>query len=128
MIIIKILVKYLKELVIVITSSIISLLFLTILYYYDYISDTNYSFFKILSILIIIFYSSYRLGNKATSRGYLEGIKLSLIIILLLFSTTIVFSNVQVKLLLYYSIIITTSILGSTFGIYKKRSSKLRTS
>lgn len=109
-------------------SIIISLFLLTILYYYNYISDSTYSFLKILIVLIIIFIGSFRLGNMAINKGYMEGVKISLLIVLLLLSITIIFSNFQIKLLLYYTMIISTSILGSTSGIYKKRSSKSRTS
>ena len=63
------------------------------------------------------------LGKSTTKKGYLAGLKLGLIISIIFLSLNlIVFKSFQFKNIIYYLIIIITSIIGSMLGIQKKSS------
>ena len=57
------------------------------------------------------------LGKKAKNKGYLEGIKLSLILIVISLIPTIILSKFTLPILIYYVIILITGALGSMIGI-----------
>lgn len=114
--------KYGLRLLYTLTSLFICLLLLTTIYYFNLISPNTYKILKIIILLVNIFISGYILGKKANNKGYLEGLKLALIIIPIFFILTLLTTNgLEVKLILYYFIILFTSIFGSMFGISKKR-------
>ena len=107
--------KYGKRLIFTITSIIISLFLLTILYYFNIIGPNLNKVLKIVIILLNIFISSFILGKNTISKGYLEGIKFALIIIpILIFISLITHSKLELKVILYYIIILITSILSNS--------------
>ena len=100
---------------------IISTIFITII---DYFSLFNTSIIKLIVPILSIFISSYILGIKTIKLGYLSGIKLSSIIIILFLSLILILDKFNIKTLLYYLILILTSILGSMIGKLKNKSLK----
>ena len=121
--------KYLKKLVfsfIYITSSILIItFFITLLNYFNIISDKIISIFKILIPIISLFIGGFYIGKHSNIKGYLEGIKLGAIFsIFLLIFNFLAFSNpFKFKYLLFYLIIIISSILGSMIGINTRKRS-----
>ncbi len=115
--------KYGKRLLFTMLSIILSLLALTALYYFNIISPTTNKVLKIIIILINIFISSFILGKTTDKNGYLEGIKLALIIIPIFIIFSLITSSLSLKVIIYYLIIAITSILGSMIGINKKKES-----
>lgn len=114
--------KYGLRLLYTIISILASILIITTLYYFNIISSGTYNVLKIVILLINIFISSFILGKKATSRGYLEGIKLSIMIIPLLLILSLVLSlSLKPRVLIYYLIIAVTSIFGGMVGISRKK-------
>ena len=107
--------KYLKtitfEIILLLILSIIS----SILFYFDIISDINIIIFIITFLLSGIYIS--KLSNK---KYYLEGIKISLINIILFLLISLIF---KYKInFLYYLLIIITTIIGSLIGrLFKKK-------
>lgn len=80
---------------------------------------------KIISFIMIILYSiktGYKKGKVTESKAYKEGIKIGLINILTLYVLgCLTFSfTISINKLIYYSIILITTILGSIIGINKK--------
>ena len=116
--------KYGLRLIYTIILIIILIGILTIFYYYDLINTNTYDVLKLILLLISIFLNSFILGKNVKEKGYLEGIKFGLIIIILLLIPTIIMKQLKIKLIIYYSMIISTSILGSIMGINKKKISK----
>ena len=107
--------KYGLRLLYTIISILLSLLFLTI----------TYKILKIIILLLNIFINSFILGTKTTNKGYLEGIKFSLIIISILLILTLLLNlSIKPRIILYYLIIIFTSTLGSMIGINKNKNLK----
>lgn len=113
--------KYLLSILITFLSIFLTLLLTTTLYYFNIISPTTYNILKIIFLLLSIFINSFILGKKALKKGYLEGIKLSLPIILLFLLTTLLTKTFTFKVLLYYLIILITSSFGSMVGISRKK-------
>ena len=74
--------KYLFSILITFISIILTLLFTTTLYYFNLINHTTYNILKIILLILSLFINSFILGKKSTKKGYLEGIKLSLPIII----------------------------------------------
>ena len=113
--------KYSFRFLYTILSIVISLLLITTLYHFNIISSNIYQTLKLIILLVNILISGIILGKKATSKGYLEGIKLGIFMILLCFLITLVTGqDLKIRLLLYDSMILITSILGGMIGINKK--------
>lgn len=102
-------------------SLIIGLLLLTLLSYYDLISDKLLNIFEILLIIITMFSSGFMIGKKSTKKGWLEGFKNGFIFYVILFILNLLFiRNFNLKLLVYFILLILPSMLGSMIGILKK--------
>lgn len=75
-------------------------------------------------ILVILFFFvlGIRSGKKAAKRGFLSGLKIGFITSMVFFLLYIIFFgfNIHLKTILYYTILIISSILGSMVGINKK--------
>lgn len=113
--------KYLIHFSITIISILLSLLILTILYNCNIINETFYNILKLVTLLLSIFINSYILGKKAKSKGYLEGIKLFCLIIVLFLITSLFTNSFKLKTIIYYLIILITSLFGSMLGINRKK-------
>ena len=109
--------SYFKSYLYSIVEFIIGLFILNILYYFDILSN---NWFKVLEINLIIFsilFNSYVLGNKINKKRLFIGLKFSLIYIIPSLIICIIFNNFRVRVLLYYLIIISISILGSSIKL-----------
>jgi len=115
--------KYLKKLVFsllyIIGTILISTFIVTFLNYFNIINDKVISIFKILIPIISLFVGGFYIGKKSDNKGYLEGLKLSLIfsIFLLIFNFLALSNSFKFKYLLFYLIIIISCVLGSMIGI-----------
>lgn len=95
---------------------------LTIFNYYDIVTNKLFKVVKVLIPSLALFIGGYKVGNNASKKGYIEGIKLSLIVIVLLFMFSYLGFNASfsISLILYYIILIISSMLGAMIGINKK--------
>jgi len=102
---------------------IVSLLIITIFNYFNIIGPKMLVTSKILILLVSLFIGGYINGKKSKENGWLEGIKLSLILIALLFIISIIIpdSSFSIKTIIFYFIVILDTVLGSMFGINKRR-------
>lgn len=100
----------------------LSLIFST-LNYFNIIKDNLFNVIKILIPVISIFIGAFRLGKKAEKKGWLEGIKLGSIVILLMFIFSLIFfrNSITLKTILYYFILLVTAIVSSMVGISFKK-------
>lgn len=118
--------KYLKNIgisfLIMLGIIVISSLILTSLNYFDILNKSTISIFKILIIVITYFIGGFLIGKKSIKKRWLEGLKFGLIvsIILILFNILGLNQDFNLKLIFYYLILISSTILGSMFGINKK--------
>lgn len=120
----KVVKRYLFVLLSIIICLIVLSLFLSTLYYFDYISTDTYKVLKISIIVLTLIINSIVLGRSSIKNGYLDGIKLGFM--LMLFCTLVAFSQkaISMKLVLYNIIILITTTLGSMIGINTKNKEK----
>lgn len=81
---------------------------------------------QIISFIIINIYSfilGYNTGLHTNKKGYIEGLKTSLKIIITIYTLGIITMSFKITLkrLIYFLLIILTTTLGSIIGINKKR-------
>lgn len=95
---------------------------LTIFNYYDIVTNKLFKVIKVLIPSLALFIGGYKVGNNANKKGYIEGIKFSLIVIAILFMFSYLGFNASfnISLILYYIILIISSMLGAMIGINKK--------
>ncbi len=116
--------KYSYTMLSIIISLLLITLILTTLYYFDYISTNTYKFLKIATLIITLIVNSIVLGRYSTRKGYLDGVKLGVMLILFSTLVSIINNNISIKLILYNIIILFTATLGSMIGINTKKIEK----
>lgn len=119
--------KYLKNITfslgIFISILLIFTLLVTILSWFNIMNNSITTIFKMLIPIISILSSSIYMGINTTKLGWLEGFKLGIIICILLFLFNALGINKGFKInqLLFYGILIFSSIVGSMIGISRKK-------
>lgn len=119
--------NYLKNLgisIIYILAFILGLTFIfTLLNYIGLLNNTVISIIKIIIPVISMFIGGFVIGKKTGKKGWLEGLKLSLIflIILTLFNYLGLKSNISLKVGIYYLILIISTMFGSIIGVNKHK-------
>lgn len=115
--------KYLKKLSLNILYTIIFFITLTLLLTtFNYFNIINYQTLAICKIIIPIlsmFFGGLLMGKKASKNGWLEGLKISLIIIAILTIFTLIIGKFTPKILTFFLILILSGIFGSIIGINK---------
>ena len=96
---------------------------LTLLSYADVISGKVVSFVQLFIPIVSLLIGGYIIGKRSKSNGWLEGLKFSLIflVILMLFNYLGLGSAPKFKNIVFYIIIIVSSILGSMIGINRRK-------
>lgn len=95
-------------------------LIITILNYFNILNYKIINIIKLLIPLISMFIGGYKIGNNSEKKGWLEGIKFSLITSILFLIITIILKKLKLEYLIYLIIITTSTTLGSIIGINKK--------
>lgn len=115
--------KYSLSIGIYISLILIFSFFINLLNYFNILSENSYKIFLVLLVSISMFISAFILGKNTQEKGYLEGIKLGLILIILMITISYLSSDIlpSIKSIIYYLILLLSSIIGSTFGINKKK-------
>lgn len=110
----------------IVVSLLILTFILTLFSYFNIIGDKSISIFKIIIPIISLFIGGFFIGKKSLRKGWLEGLKLSLLflIILIIFEYLALDQSFDIKNLLYYLILSISSIFGSMIGISKKKIEK----
>ena len=111
----------LKSLLIFFITILVGTLIITLLNYFSLFSPNIISILKLILPITAIFITSYRLGKKSEKKGYIEGLKLGFIVIAILFIIVLLLDKFNVKSLLYYLILLLTSVLSSMIGINRKK-------
>lgn len=114
--------SYFKVILIGLLFMIVFAFLLSILEYFNlfYGKVSEVSMFIYMAILFFII--GFLVGKKATHKGYLEGIKISLSLIFILIVINILFyqTGFSLERTIYYFILILSSTLGSMIGINKQ--------
>lgn len=110
--------KFIKSLLIFLSSIIIIPIFLTISNLFKL--QTN----KIIVIIIgsiLMFVVGLVLGKKTEKNGYLNGLLLSIFSIIILLLLSLIFKySLNINTLIYYVILVISTVFGSMIGINKK--------
>ena len=116
--------KYLKiltkNLLFTLIFFIIFSLLLTIFNYFNIINYQILNIGKIIIPILTLMFAGLLMGKKANKNGWLEGLKISLIIILILIITTVIMNEFSYKKLTFFIILIISGIFGSILGINTK--------
>lgn len=116
--------KYLKKLLkTIIYTFIFFTVFTLLLTTFNYFNIINYQTLAIGKIIIPILslgFNGLLMGKKANKNGWLEGLKISLIIVLFLIIITAILGEFSPKKLTFYLILIISGIFGSILGINTK--------
>lgn len=118
-------VKYLKSLLYILISLLISGLIITIFSYFNILPNVL-KYFKVVLVVLSFFIGGSYIGRQAQNKGYLEGIKIAVVSIVILFLLSYAgFGNKpNLSLLIYYLIIFLSCIFGSIIGINKSKKEK----
>ena len=119
-------IKYLKSLLYIFISIISLTLIITILNYFNVVSNNTISILEILSIIISMFIGGLYLGKNSSSKGYIEGLKIGGITLSILFLLNYLGFNNSFHLsnLIFYLIVLISLVFGSVFGINKRAKDK----
>lgn len=112
--------KYFYYIGMFLISMIVINFLVTIISYFGWLEPKAISITYFTFILISLFFWSYILGTQSLKKGYLEGIKFGSCIIGIFLLFVIIFDEFSVRSLIYYAILLLTSILGSMIGINRK--------
>src|SRR5574344_422711 len=114
--------KYGKTLGLIFGPLLILLFIFTSLNYIDIISYKVFTIIRFILLIGCLFIGSYIYGKTVTNKGWLEGLKLGLIIIVIfMFFNYIIFRlGFNIKHIIYYIIILGSTTLGCILGINKK--------
>lgn len=115
--------KYLKGLILVLGVLFSSTLIISILYYLNILNDGFNNYLLLLSSFISMLVGGIYIGLRSKEKGYIEGLKIGLISIFILMILSIILykTNINSKNIIYYLILLSSSILGSMIGINKKK-------
>ena len=95
-------------------------LLITILSYFNIFNDNITKIMKYIIPIISTFIGGIMMGNRTNKKGIIEGLRLSFIIISIFMLFSIILSSFKLQSLIYYLIIIITTIFGSLIGVQKK--------
>ncbi len=114
--------KYIKKLLISVLIAILSILILTFLFtFFNYFNIINNKLSTIIKIIIPIFSlaaAGYIIGKKTNKNGWLEGLKLgSIIIILIIIISLLLNQKIEIKNLIFYLLLVLSSTFGTMIGI-----------
>ena len=90
------------------------------LYYFDIINNHLVKYFKIFLSITSFFIGGIYIGSKSVNKGYINGLKISAIIITIFIIFGLIFSNIALNRIIYYIIIALCITFGAMIGINKK--------
>ena len=106
--------KYLKTTVYEFILILIFTLIYTILYYFNITSNSFNNALKIISFILIFVLTGIRIGRLSNKKGWLEGLKMAFITIVIFLGLSLLFKyKINVKEIIYYLITIVTLVLSS---------------
>ena len=111
---------YLKDIGYMLGTIVIGIFVFTILNYFNILSDKIMSFIKILLPVGVFGFGGFYLSKNSSNKGIVEGLKIGLIVLSFIFLLSILGlgSDFEAKNLIYYAILLITSIVG---GILAKQ-------
>lgn len=112
--------NFLKAVAIIIGLLFFFSIIINILYYLDVINNNTTKYIKLLLSIITFFIGGVFIGKNSPSKGYINGLKLSLIMIVFFIIMGIIFGNLKLFRIVYYLIMATCITFGAMIGISKR--------
>ncbi len=111
-----------KSFIYILSILFISTIIITLLNYINFFGNKLVTLSKIIVPIVSIFVGGFIIGKNSKQKGWLEGLKLGMIIILILLilNYIILKQRWELRNLVYYLILLSSSIFGSMVGINKK--------
>ena len=102
----------------------IGLIFLISLFNFLFLSEIASKYIIFILTIALSFILSFKFGKNRINKGYLSGIKVSIIIIIIfnVLNFLLIRNKYTIARLIYYLIIILVSVFASIIGINKKAS------
>lgn len=114
--------NYIKSYIYIIGIILISLIIFTILNYFNVLNGNYFIILIFLSAFISFFVGGFLVGIKADKNGWVSGIKLSTILVLLFLILSLIFKlPIKFEGIIYYLLLIASTTAGSMVGINKKK-------
>lgn len=110
--------KYIKSFILFLLYIILFPIFLTIM---NLVKINTNKIIIIISGSIFMFIIGLLLGKKTNKNGYLNGLLLSTISVFFIFISSLIFKySLNINSLIYYLVLIISTIFGSIIGVNKK--------
>lgn len=95
----------------------------TLLHYLNWIGSKTLSVIEIIIPLLALFLGGFQMGKRSKQKGWLEGLKIGgiFLIVLILFQYLGLQIHFSVKTILFYILIMVSSVFGSMLGINKRK-------
>ena len=117
--------KYLIGIGLILGIIILLSLITSLLNYFSIVPNSLFKWLKLIIPIISFLVGGFYIGKYTNNKGYLEGIKIGAIFVVIMFLFSILgFSTFKWTMLLYYIILILSSMLGAMIGINRKKENK----
>lgn len=115
--------KYLKSLIYILVPMFILNIIVSIFYYFNIVSNDVVNYLKLFIVAFSMLLGGIYIGTKASKNGWLEGLKVGLEVVIILFVISYLAfdQGINIKTLIYYFILLSSSMLGSMVGINKRK-------
>ena len=116
------LLNYLKNILYVFVGIFISIIFVTILNYFSLLNGKVLNVISVVIMILALLVGGYLTGKKANKKGYLEGIKFGgiMIVLILLFNLLVFKNEFNLISILYYVVLLISSMVGGMVGMMRK--------
>lgn len=113
--------KILNCLMVFFIGIIVGTMLITLMNYFNILGVKVIRVLKFILPSGMMLVSSYRLGKMSSKNGYLEGLKLSGIIVAVFALLVLLLDKFSLKCLMYYAILILMGVMGSMIGINRRK-------
>lgn len=114
---------YIKSLVYIILIILVLTFISTILHHFNVISGNLMAILKLVIPILALFYGGIYIGKNSIEKGYIEGLKIGILfsLILLIISFFLPGSIKFINQIIYFLIILGSSMFGGMIGINKSK-------
>ena len=113
--------KMIKSYFYMIGSILVLTFIVTLFNYFDIINNAVLNVLSFIIPLIGSVLGGFIIGKNALKNGWLEGLKIAIIFVFIIFIFNLIFiHNVNMKDVIFYILMVISSVLGSMLGINKK--------
>lgn len=118
--------RYLRGIGFILGSFVIFLILLSLGYYLNLFSSNVVSYLKLLFPVLSMMLGGFFIGKRSKQKGWLEGIKLGILLLVLFFLLSYLGFGIglNLKMFFYQLILLLSCIFGSILGINRQKTPK----